>query len=67
MARLFTGEKEAKADRVYRTLKQHWFGLSEFEIACELGWERRTVNNYLRELAQQGKIYKEGQSWFAEE
>ena len=64
MARLPQGEKERRARRVLRLLWGYPFGLRESEIAQELGWERRTVNNYLRELARQGKVEKEGRLWF---
>ena len=66
MARLFVGEKSKKEDRIQRLLRQHSFGLCETEVAQELGWERRTMNNYLRALKQRGHIYKEGRYWFAE-
>ncbi len=67
MARLRDGEKEQKARQVKQTLHQHDFGIRESEMAEELGWERRTLNNYLRDLEQQGKAYKEGRSWYAED
>ncbi len=64
MARLFPGEKESRLRRVFRLLQRHPFGLRESEIAAEMGWHRRTANNYLRELAGQGKAVKEGRLWF---
>lgn len=67
MARLRKGEKSQKENQVQRVLWQHIFGIREAEIADELGWDRRTVNNYLRKLKKQGRIYKEGRSWFVEE
>jgi len=67
MARLREGEHLVKERRVERLLHGHWFGLRESEIAEELGWERRTVNNYLRNLKQQGRAYKEGRQWLADE
>lgn len=67
MARLRENEKFRKENQVKQVLSQHDFGLREVEIACELGWDRRTVNNYLRNLKQQGRAYKEGRSWFAGE
>jgi predicted transcriptional regulator len=63
MARLRDGEKSQKENQVSSTLQNHLFGLRESELAQELGWERRTVNNYLRDLEEQGKAYKEGRSW----
>lgn len=67
MARLFKGEKAQKETRIQRLLWRHDFGLRESEIAEELGWERRRVNNYLRDLMRRGRIYKEGPYWFVED
>jgi hypothetical protein len=36
-------------------------------MASELGWQRRTVNNYLRALARRGMAYKEGREWFIDD
>jgi len=66
MARLRKGEKSMKTRQVQNLLRRHEFGLYESEIASELGWQRRTVNNYLRQLEQQGQAYKEGRCWFAD-
>jgi DNA-binding IclR family transcriptional regulator len=41
--------------------------LRESELASELGWQRRTVNNYLRALESQGLAYKEGRDWFTDD
>jgi predicted transcriptional regulator len=67
MARLRDGEKLDKENELQHLLDYHLFGLRESEIAEELGWERRTVNNYLRELEKQGRAYKEGRDWYREE
>lgn len=67
MARLQTGEKSRKQKQVQRVLTRHYFGIREAELAGELGWDRRTLNNYLRELEQQGQVYKEGRSWYVED
>ncbi len=67
MARLREGEKPDKENLVLRMLGKHFFGLREAELAEELGWGRRTLNNYLRVLETDGKVYKEGRSWFKEE
>jgi DNA-binding IclR family transcriptional regulator len=45
-------------------LHGHPYGLRESELASELGWQRRTVNNYLRALERRGLAYKEGRDWF---
>lgn len=67
MARLRRGEKPTRERKVQYLLRQYEFGLSESEIAQELDWHRRTVNNYLHELAQQEIVYKEGRYWFADD
>lgn len=67
MARLRQGEKSTKECQVQYLLRQYEFGLSESEIAQELDWHRRTANNYLRELAQQEVVYKEGRYWFVDD
>jgi hypothetical protein len=66
VARLFRGEKSQKEGQVRRLLRRCNFGLREVEIAQELGWDRRTVNNYLRALKGRGRAYKEGRKWFIE-
>ena len=67
MARLHSGEQQTNEHRILRLLKRCFLGLRETEIADELGWERRRVNNYLRALAEQGRIYKEGRIWQVED
>jgi DNA-binding IclR family transcriptional regulator len=66
MARISQGEKSRKTRRVRRVLIQHPYGLRESELTRVLGWDRRTVNNYLRALQRKGLIYKEGWDWFAD-
>jgi len=65
MARLQKGEREEKEGRLHRLLKRLRFGVRESEISEELGWQRRTVNNYLRKLEKEEKAQQEGRSWFA--
>jgi len=64
MARLQKGEREEKENRLYRLLKRLRFGVRESEISEELGWQRRTVNNYLRQLKKEEKAERDGRSWF---
>ncbi|RMD57322.1 DUF977 family protein [Candidatus Parcubacteria bacterium] len=66
MARLEYGEREKRKNRIYRLIRRHRWGLKESEIAEATGLHRRVVNNYLRELKNQGQIYKDGRYWFAE-
>lgn len=65
MARLQKGEREEKESKLYRLLRRLRFGVRESEISEELGWKRRTVNNYLRKLERNEKAEREGRSWFA--
>jgi len=67
MGRLMNGEKKHKENQVVRLLRQCFFGLRETEVAEELGWDRRTANNYLRTLQRKGRVYKEGRVWQVEE
>jgi len=67
MARLFWGEKKCKRGDVVRLLERFEQGLTESEVAEILAWDRRTVNNYLRELEVELRVYKEGRLWFADE
>jgi DNA-binding IclR family transcriptional regulator len=67
MARLSEGERRRKTRLVRTVLDEHPFGLRESEMASELGWQRRTVNNYLRALERKGLVYKEGRDWFADD
>ena len=64
MARLKDGEREQKESKILRLLKKLRLGLRESEISVELGWERRTVNNYLRQLSNNDKVEKDGRLWF---
>jgi hypothetical protein len=65
MARLAKGEKEKRLGLVARLLRRCGLGLYEQEVAEELGWERRTANNYLRELDKQEKAHKHGRKWYS--
>ena len=65
MARLQQGERNDRKQRVFRLLQRHCFGLRESEIAQEMGFHRRTANNYLRELKDNEKADKDGRLWYA--
>ena len=65
MARLQDGEREERESIVLGLLKRLRWGPRESDVAEELGWDRRTVNNYLNDLKDDGKAYKDGRSWFA--
>lgn len=42
-------------------------GITEAEISEALNLERRTVNNYLREMAAADGVYKNGRHWYTDE
>ncbi|MBI5029472.1 MAG: hypothetical protein HZB51_03020 [Chloroflexi bacterium] len=65
MARLFGGEKKSKVVALWRLLRG-CNGLRESEASNILRWDRRTTNNYLRDLKKKGDAYKEGRNWHAE-
>lgn len=67
MARLFAGQKDKRENDVLRLLVSRPFGMRESDISSELGWDRRTTNNYLRTLRDRRLIYKEGYQWYIED
>jgi CRISPR-associated endonuclease/helicase Cas3 len=66
MPRISEESKQRNKEQVLMVIRRHR-GLREGEIADLLSLERRTVNNYLNELEHEGKVYKEGLLWFANE
>lgn len=64
MARLPKGEKDNRLREVSGLLHECSLGLYEQEVAEELGWDRRTANNYLRELDKKEKAHRQGRKWF---
>src|SRR5690554_6151397 len=57
--------RQARMERILLLLQRYPDGLKEVEIADDLRLERRTVNNYLRELEARQKVYKEDTLWFS--
>jgi len=55
--------KQKRVELVYRLIERHPNGLTEQEIADVLNMGRRTVNNYLRRLEIEGKVWKDGHLW----
>ncbi len=53
-----------RLERVWMKVRSAPHGIKESEIADELGMERRTVNNYLRELVIEGRIIKDKRLWY---
>ncbi|NOH03076.1 MAG: CRISPR-associated helicase Cas3' [Chloroflexi bacterium] len=64
MPRIDDEDKRNRLERIFLLLTRNARGLTEAEIADEIRLERRTVNNYLRELEFQGKAFKDGLYWF---
>jgi len=65
MPKMDQDTKWKRIDLVLHLLTRHPNGLTEREVAETLNMGRRTVNNYLRELEIQGKLYKDGRLWLA--
>lgn len=64
MSRITEQAKERQMELVWLRVKQRPHGIREQEIAEATGLHRRTVNNYLNELALEGKVEKQGRLWF---
>lgn len=65
MAKVDNETIERSRERVFFTLRQYANGLSEAELEQLTNIQRRTLNNYLRALETEGKVYKDGIYWFA--
>ncbi|MGB8213616.1 MAG: CRISPR-associated helicase Cas3' [Anaerolineales bacterium] len=64
MPKIDEATKEGRLERMHLLLARNARGITEGEIAEEMGLERRTANNYLRELEYQGRAFKDGLYWF---
>jgi CRISPR-associated endonuclease/helicase Cas3 len=64
MPRINEETRQQRLERISLLLMRNARGLTEGEIADEVNIDRRTVNNYLRDLDYQGKAYKDGIYWF---
>ena len=65
MARTSDETRLGRKERVWLYVQRHALGSTEGEIAEFTGFERRSVNNYLRELETEGKLFKDGTLWHA--
>lgn len=63
MPRISEENITARYERILSLLRLHREGLTEHEIADFLNMERRTINNYLRDLEGQGWLVKDGPRW----
>ncbi len=66
MARLRQGEKDRTEHSIHNLLQRCQNGLTEQEIAEMTGLDRRRLNNYLRELQDDQKAYRDKRLWFAD-
>jgi CRISPR-associated endonuclease/helicase Cas3 len=64
MPKIDEAAKGQRLERIHLLLARNARGITEAEIADEIRLERRTVNNYLRELEFQGKAIKDGLYWY---
>jgi CRISPR-associated endonuclease/helicase Cas3 len=64
MPRIDEETKSRRKERVWLEVRQH-NGVRQSEIAETLNLENRTVNNYLRELSDEGKVIKDGVDWYS--
>jgi CRISPR-associated endonuclease/helicase Cas3 len=64
MARIDESTKHRRKERIFLIVQAH-NGIRTSEIAEQTGLERRTVQNYLYELGDEGKVYREGLLWRA--
>jgi CRISPR-associated endonuclease/helicase Cas3 len=62
MPRIDEETKERRKELVWLEVRQH-NGIRQIDIAEKLNIENRTVNNYLHELEEEGKVIKEGVLW----
>lgn len=56
---------KGRTERVFLALRRHQTGLSEAELEQITSIQRRSLNNYLRALEIEGKVYKDGITWAA--
>ncbi|MFN2135243.1 MAG: CRISPR-associated helicase Cas3', partial [Candidatus Promineifilaceae bacterium] len=64
MPRIDENTRSQRKERIWLEVRQN-NGIRQSEISERLNLENRTVNNYLRELGDEGKIFKEGILWYA--
>ena len=63
MGRVDDLTKRQRIEAVWALVRRNRNGILEREIAEMLNLPRRTVNNYLRELEREGRVYKDGRYW----
>jgi len=66
MPNISNTQRQQRKERVLLIVQQAINGISESEITDQFQHvEQRTINTYLRELSDEGHLYKEGKLWFA--
>lgn len=64
MPRTPDGTRQQAVERAWLMVKRHPDGITERELAQRTGLQPRTLNNYLNELRDEGKIDKDRTLWF---
>ncbi|MEX1019533.1 MAG: CRISPR-associated helicase Cas3' [Litorilinea sp.] len=64
MPRIPEGTRVRNIETVWLRVRRHPDGITEAEIAKMTGIGRRSVNNYLVHLSDEGRVEKEGTLWF---
>lgn len=64
MPRTSANDRRRNIERVLMLIKRHPNGITASEIAQESGFERRTVDNYLKLLEENAEVYKDSKYWF---
>lgn len=63
MPRKSEASRQQALEQIKRLIEIHPNGIKESEIVEKLNYNRRTANNYLRQLEVDGYIYKDGMLW----
>ncbi len=61
----WTYDKSDHKKHILKVMCREPIGIPELDIAERLNLNRRTVNNYLRELKLEDKVYREHACWFS--
>ena len=65
MARITNDDKQDTASRILLLVGSYPDGIREVDLAELLKMEKRTMNNYLRRLREDGRVQKNGFNWYA--
>ncbi len=65
MARITNDDKQDIASRILLLIGSYPDGIREVDLAELLKMEKRTMNNYLRRLREDGRVRKDGFNWLA--